>query len=384
MKILYDYQIFTSQKYGGISRYFVEIISHLSNDISYEIPVLYSDNVYLRKQLEFDYLKPVYNPIDQFLFGWKFRGKHILFQWFKKYFPSHYVDCYTLNKAMNIESIKAQDFDIFHPTYYDDYFLEYLGNKPFVLTVHDMIHELYPELLNDSCLSVRKKRLVERAAHIIAVSENTKKDIMDIFCIPEEKISVIYHASSMTKIADGSFQLPEKYFLFVGARRGYKNFLFFIRALAPILEHEKDVAVVCTGGSFSKEELDVLDSLNIREHFISTFVEEDEMFELYNRAIALVFPSYYEGFGIPILEAFESSCPVLLSDASCFPEIAQEAAIFFPPKDIKQIQFCLEEILHNTALKQTLINRGLERIKNFSWEKSAQQTYEVYQRVLKN
>jgi len=384
MKILYDHQVFTSQKYGGISRYFVEIISHLPDEIASEISIQYSDNVYLHKQLGFEQLKPVFNPFDQFLFGWPIVGKRTLFQWMKKQFPKRYEDCYTLNKTMNVQLIKTQEFDIFHPTYYDDYFLEYLGNKPFVLTIHDMIHELYPELLNEPYLSIKKKRLAEKAAHIIAVSENTKKDIVDIFCIPEEKISVIYHASSLTKQTDTLLQLPEKYFLFVGNRSGYKNFLFFVQALAPILKQEKDVAVVCTGSHFNSEELAVLNSLNIKKYFINIFVEEDKMFDLYNQAIALIFPSYYEGFGIPIIEAFESSCPVLLSDASCFPEIAQEGALYFPAKDTKQMRFCLEEILHNVALRQNLINKGMLRGKKFSWKNSAQQTYEVYKRVLEN
>jgi glycosyltransferase involved in cell wall biosynthesis len=313
----------------------------------------------------------------------EFKGKGTLFNRLKKKYPEKYDAAYC-NKQQSIELLKKQDFDIFHPTYYEDYFLEYIGNKPFVLTIHDMIHEVYPEIQKEETTAIQKENLAKKATHIIAVSENTKKDVMDILDIPEQKISVIYHANSLTQKKDTTLDIPQKYFLYVGERNGYKNFLFFVRAIAPILKQQKDIYVICTGREFKPIEIQLLESLNIREYFIHTFVEEDAFSEVYNKAIAFVFPSYYEGFGIPILEAFESSCPVLLSDASCFPEIAKDCALYFPPKDIKQFRQRIESVIDNPSLRESLIDKGKIRVQDFSWPKFANQTYEVYKRVLKN
>jgi glycosyltransferase involved in cell wall biosynthesis len=383
MKILYDHQIFSFHKFGGISRYFAQIIDHLPEDAQASIAIKYSDNVYLKQKLLVDGLLPLNHIYNTFLFGWKFKGKGGILNQLKKIHPEKY-DAGYCNKQLSIELLKKQAFDIFQPTYYEDYFLEYIGNKPFVLTIHDMIHEIYPEIQKEEITAVQKENLVKKAAHIIAVSENTKKDIIDIYNISEKTISVIYHANSLTNRQEAELNLPQKYFLYVGARGNYKNFLFFARAIAPLLKQLKDTYVICTGSAFSPTEIQFLDSLNIRKYFIHIFVEEKAFPEIYNKAIAFVFPSYYEGFGIPILEAFGSSCPVLLSDSSCFPEIAKDCALYFPPKDIQQMRRCLNEVIDNPSLRQSLIDKGNVRVKDFSWSEFANQTYAVYKRVLKN
>jgi glycosyltransferase involved in cell wall biosynthesis len=387
MKILYDHQIFSFQAFGGVSRYFTQIISHLPTDVQSSIAVKYTDNVYLKQESPVNDVYPLNKPFRQFLFGKQFKGKGRIFErWAKKY-PEKYDTDY-INKQQSIDSLKKQDFDIFHPTYYDDYFLEYIGNKPFVLTIHDMINELYPELYANweggLSLPAKKAGLAHKANHIIAVSERTKKDIIDLLHVPEEKISVIYHAGSIVEKKEKTMDLPSNYFLYLGQRERYKNFMFFIRAIEPVLERHKDIYVVCVGQQFHPNEIKILNNTNIKDRLIPVSVGENDLYEVYNRALAFVFPSYYEGFGIPILEAFEASCPVLLSDSSCFPEIAKDCALYFPPKDIKGIQLCLENIINNPSLRQTLIDKGKTRVKDFSWSNSAGQTYEVYKRVLAN
>jgi glycosyltransferase involved in cell wall biosynthesis len=382
MKVLYDHQIFTFQNIGGISRYFVQIISNLPDNIKTHISIKYSNNEYLNNLNKISPLERYIDPFERFAFGTKFRGKKRLFNFIKKKFPNKYNRYELENKDLSIAHLKKQDFDIFHPTNYNDYFLKYIENKPFVLTIHDMINELYPEILNDTSTIIRKANLAKKAAHIIAISENTKKDIIDILGIPEEKISVIYHAGSLAK-RKNTISLPQRYFLYVGERKNYKNFLFFAQAIEPILKEQKDIYVVCTGRNFDAEEIQFLTALNIKDHFISVFVKDHEIFDVYNKAIAFVFPSYYEGFGIPILEAFEASCPVILSNASCFPEIAQDGALYFPPKNIRQLRQCMEKIVDDTSLRKSLINKGEMRLNNFSWLDSANKTLEVYKRVVK-
>ena len=220
MKVLYDHQIFTSQIYGGISRYFFELIKYFKNDdeVKYELSLKYSNNYYLKKLNNLSY--------KTFLENYSFRGKYRLLN--------------IINKKVSKKAIYEGNYDIFHPTYYDSYFLDYIGRKPFVLTIYDMIHEIYPEMfpLKDET-SKRKKLLAQKATKIIAVSENTKKDIIRFFSIDTNKIEVIYcgtlfdmNGSRNNKV---DIDLPEKYILYVGNRGGYKNFNLFIKAIAPLL-----------------------------------------------------------------------------------------------------------------------------------------------------
>lgn len=197
MKILFDHQIFTIQSYGGISRYFTQIILNLPNDWSYEIPVRYSDNEYLRKLSLISGHRKAYLAIDQLVPELDLTKKSILARFIRKINRVKYIESYNFNKNLTIKLLKKQDFDVFHPTYYDDYFLDFLGNKPFVLTIHDMIHELYPEMFNDQRITAKKAILAKKANHIIAVSENTKKDIVEILGIPDRKITVIHHAMNL-------------------------------------------------------------------------------------------------------------------------------------------------------------------------------------------
>ena len=178
MKILYDYQIFTKQNYGGVSRYFYELMDNLrAHKIDIEIPINYSKNIYIK---EADFLsRPLkgYTEYKDFLLGLRPKGKAKIYKLLQKL--NFIKNAETANQKISIERLKKQNFDIFHPTYYDSYFLKYIGKKPFVLTIYDMIHETYPELFSaDNKIARQKKILAQKAEKIIAISENTKKDII--------------------------------------------------------------------------------------------------------------------------------------------------------------------------------------------------------------
>jgi len=183
MRILFDYQTFQLQKFGGISRYYVELINRLSLSHNIEIGIKYSDNQYLKENIYIS-IKPIFDQRKEFLKGMEFYGKGRLFNFLKGLTPSKYNDCYKLNREYSIELLKKQNFDIFHPTYYDDYFLDFIGKKPFVLTIHDMNYEKFPEFfpIADKTAMIKKK-LAQKASHIISVSENTKKDIVSFWGI---------------------------------------------------------------------------------------------------------------------------------------------------------------------------------------------------------
>jgi glycosyltransferase involved in cell wall biosynthesis len=384
MKILFDHQVFSWQQFGGISRYFIELISNLPSNVNAEIAIQYSNNEYLKNSGLKRPIDNLFEPIDHFMFGLKFPGRRTLFKYITKNNIIYYPDAYELNKQISIELLKKQDFDIFHPTFYDDYFLDYIGSKPYVLDVHDMIHEFFPEMLKDPETARRKAILVNKASHIIAVSENTKKDLIDFLSVPANKISVIYRGNTFNNCTQSqiSNSIPQNYLLFVGERSNYKNFLFLLYAIEPILHENTNLHLLCTGTDFDYLEKQYISSLNIASQVIASQVNDKDLFTLYSNAKAFIFPSYYEGFGLPILEAFQAGCPVLLSNTSCFPEIAGNAALYFDPKNIKEIRNVIRTIIQNEELRKDLIAKGKEYSTLFSWELSAKKTYEVYKNII--
>jgi glycosyltransferase involved in cell wall biosynthesis len=382
MKVLYDHQIFEHQRIGGVSRYFTEIIKHLPSDVEFDVSVQYSFNEYLKEVSEIDFVWKD-QLIHHFLPNLNFRGKKRLFSFLEQKYPAKYPNFYQLNREATIKKIQEGNFDIFHPTFFEDYYLDHLNGKPYVLTVHDTIIELFPEFINSPGFVKRKKKLIEHAAHIIAVSENTKQDIINVFDTAPDKISVTYHASSLIKTEDKLDILPEKYLLYVGDRRlGYKNFAFFISAIQPILLEQNDLFLVCTGDSFTTDEIEFFAALGIQDKIKIIFVEDTQMYNLYHKAQMFIYPSYYEGFGIPILEAFQAECPVILTDNSCFPEVAEDAGLYFSHKSPQELRRQIIDLLNNQQLRQNLIEKGNKRLSNFSWENTAKQTVEIYKKVL--
>lgn len=379
MKVLYDHQIFSLQRYGGISRCFVELYKHMPESCKATIALRETENVYGR---ELKGVNDVGYDYDHFICNHHFLGKGHLHLWFDKlrrvkYYPD-------FNKNYSLYLLQKGNFDVFHPTYFDDYFLPYLNGKPFVLTIHDMIPELYPQYFaRDDFQIVMKRKLAHLASAIIAVSENTKKDIIRILNIPEEKIHVVYHGSSLSlKETNKIYSFP--YILFAGQRWGYKNFKPFVKAIAPVLQKHMDIHVVCTGHSFNQEEWDLINGLDLGERFHSSMIKTDcELYSLYHYAQCFVYPSEYEGFGIPILEAYQADCPVLLNNASCFPEIAGDAALYFDMNsNDSNLAEQLERLLAMTSEeKDILLSKQKERLSRYSWENSAKKLAEVYKSV---
>lgn len=381
MKILYDSLIFDMQKTGGVSRYFVEIISRLKDfGIDYELPLNYSKNVYLQEEsltnLDNSRLKYLY---ENFLPSMQFRGKRKLWTLRNKFFYRNFIS----NRERDIQALKQQDFDIFHTTYYDPYFLDYIGKKPFVLTIYDMTHEKFPEMLLDIDTIRNKKLLAGKANKIIAISENTKQDIIDIMKIPESKIDVVYLGDSILEKKQQVKNEFGKYFLFTGNRNDYKNFYFMLIALSDFLKANPDVKIVCTGSNFTDWEVKLINELNLSSQVIHHFFKNNnEMYWLYHNAVAFIFPSYYEGFGIPILEAFSAECPVILADASCFREVADNGALYFDFKNKRQLITCCDKLLNDSSFRQEITTKGKQVLKKFSWKKTAEETVKIYKSIL--
>ena len=248
-----------------------------------------------------------------------------------------------------------------------------------------MIPELYPQFYRpDDIHIIMKRKLAPLAKAIIAVSENTKKDIIRFLNIPEEKVYVVYHGCSFSSLQSSHSPYSFPYLLYVGDRFGYKNFIPFVKQVSPVLKQHKGLRVICTGKPFEKEEIILFKELGVSNLFINTWVKTDaELYTLYHHAECFIYPSDYEGFGIPILEAYQADCPVLLNRASCFPEIAKDAAIYF---NINSNDNNLSESLVNFLSmskyeKETLLTKQRARLADFSWRKSAERLAKIYNSI---
>ena len=382
MKVLFDSQAFDMQTIGGVSRCFVELYRHLPKEVNATIGVLESNNIYLRN-LGFPYCGQLY---DEFICKTPFRGKGRLFNWYnsvigRKYWGNQY------NKAYCKKLLQEKQVDILHPTYFGDWFLPYLKNTPFVLTIHDMIPERFPQFFKrDDFQIMMKRKLAPLARKIITVSENTKKDVIQLLGVSEEKVEVIYHGVNnynLNSLDNSFYDFP--YLLYVGSRYDYKNFIPFLKSCEKIFDKYKDLKLICTGNSFTPIELAQIDNIGFSSRVIHRFVKTDEeLMNLYHHAVCFVYPSLYEGFGIPILEAYQAQCPVMLNKRSCFPEIAGDAAIYFDmDSDISDFAEVFEDFFNSYSYrKDELILKQNKRLKQYSWERSAQQLADVYQSLI--
>ena len=362
MKILFDHQYFSTQRYGGITRYFNNLhngINAVSGNES-SIAALYSENGYLTNE-----------PLTlNNSFG-------------RELFSGHNGRTYRWNGRYANFLINRGKFDVFHPTYYDPYFLRSL-KKPFVLTVHDMIHERFPDYFPDAeQIIARKQILIQRADAIIAISNHTKNKVLSFFPEVESKITVVHHGYQPVTEPTSDKELPGRFILYVGDRNNYKNFLLMVEAISPLINADKQLKLVCAGGGrFSLDEIQMLNELNVFDSVIQLSATDAELQAMYQQACLFVFPSLQEGFGLPLLEAFANNCPVVCSGFSSLPEIAGDAACYFDPLDSVSIAATVGKVLFSHELKLSLIATGQQRLKKFTLQNCVRDTLNVYKSVL--
>lgn len=364
MRILFDHQIFTTQKFGGISRYYYEILNRFYREgkPEFKLSLEMSDNYYLKEA-------PFFQPSPKAQTSAAFR----------------------INSGKLQADMAGGRFDLFHPTYYDPYFLSVIGKTPFVLTVHDMIHENHPGYFSptDPTRS-QKKKLIQLARGIVCVSENTRLEMLERYPEAESKTRVIPHGSSVAlgnnepSPADLSrWTQGRPFLLFLGVRFGYKNFGRMIRGIAPLLRSHPEWRVVCAGGgSFNALELLSFQTLGIHRQIVDINPLKDEVLkELYRQALGFIFPSLCEGFGLPILEAMAFGCPVVLSRATSFPEVAGEAGIYFDPYSASSIRQAVEA-LQAPENRMNKIEAGRRRVEAYRWEESALKLARFYEELI--
>jgi alpha-1,3-rhamnosyl/mannosyltransferase len=281
----------------------------------------------------------------------------------------------------------------YHSSYY---LMPYLPGVPTVLTVYDLIPILFPEY------STARARLLFRctlalalrtASQVIVVSQATGRDLTASYRLSREKLSIVPLAAdpcfrcqppSEVERVRRRYALPAEYLLYLGSNKPHKNLVRLIDAFSRLAPHISRVVLVIAGAwdvryPESCQRAEALD-LDGSVRFLGP-VPDGDLGALYGGATAFVFPSLYEGFGLPVLEAMACGSPVACSDVSSLPEVTGDAALCFDPTDVEAIAGALHQILTDSRLRADLRSRGLDRAARFSWERTARETLDLYRSV---
>jgi len=368
MKVIYDHQIYL-QEVGGISRYFQNLIATFEQT---EVLSFFSRNIYSEKNNNGIFLsKTGISILDNFL------NRRILNEQFIKF-----------NELYTIKKLNYDNYSLIHVTDHHCSYLEKIQQKrPVVLTMHDLIPELFPSLFSDIKQRIRdRKYSIQKADRIICISESTKKDLINIYDVPPNKVSMIYHGApdylknyhiGLNKYED------KKYIMYIGNREApYKNFWNMIENLDQFFTSNIEFSLVCVGAAFTVTESAKMKKYSWNKRVTALRVDESELFSIYKNSLCLIFPSLYEGFGFPLLEAMKAGCPILASDTSCLPEIAAGGAKYFNPVTFTGFAENLKSIIEDSDQKKNMLEKQAIRLNDFSWKKTAYETYDCYLKVL--
>ena len=371
LKVLYDYRAWYLQRYGGISRYYYEIIKRNTYAGRLQATIfsgLYQ-NQYGIEKLHNDNIVVIGKRID---------------------YPRKTARIFKFSNELLFyitSSLIASKYDIYHPTYY--YSHRPHVNAVQVVTVYDMIHELIEsgnvsggKLVKNNDISTNKIKTIRDADIVIAISNSTASDIVNILKIDRNKIRVVHLANALDYEIKEAPIFGTPYILFVGARTAYKNFATLINAFARNKNVNRDFKIVAFGGlKFSNDELLEINKLGLTAKVQHIIGDDIALSNLYKYAKIFVYPSLYEGFGIPPLEAMHYGCPVIAGNTSSIPEVVGDAGILIDPSDIDELSLAIERVLLDNRLRAEMIRKGYEREKHFSWEQTALKTLNVYKEV---
>jgi glycosyltransferase involved in cell wall biosynthesis len=371
LSILFDYQIFFHQEFGGISRYVIELARNLATLDCTKVEIFGGrhHNAYLDAPL------PAVDVI----------GHRV---------PKNSAK---LPQALGLlgnaasffaHASKASPTHI-HQTYFYE-LLKPVSKATRIVTVYDMTHELFPEQFPaPRRTSQAKRRAVNAADHVICISESTKRDLVRLFNFPPEKATVIPLGLSerFVELAASESKLApihaRPYVLYVGQRGGYKNFGNFVKAFGRVPRLVRELDILCFGGgAFSADELSTARDAGIDLERMSQFGGDDDLLAAaYQHACFLVYPSFYEGFGFPPLEAMALGCAVACSNTSSMPEVVGDTAITFDPRSIEDIAQAMSSLVEGTELREHCQRVGAQRACLFTWKRCAESTRDLYLRT---
>lgn len=364
MKVWFDHQVFTIQRYGGVSRYFVELLRALRSIEGIDADVIAPAHVN-------EYLSPG-DTQHSITFRLRKPSRGV------RYRPAITAPIFRMAAWLGRP-------DVVHETHYG------LGGKHLprdlrvVTTCHDMVFEKFPHFVPNAADQVARKLMTfERADAIVCISAHTRTDLLERYPFLESKVSIVHHGVDRTPApAHLPIALPKPYLLYVGMRQGYKNFSGLIRALGASRILRENFHLLCFGGgALSAEELSQIKAAGFPPERIHSISGGDTLLAyIYQHATAFIFPSFYEGFGMPLTEAMVHGCPIACSSASCFPEICADAAAYFDPHDTDSIRDCIKTLVDSGTLKQ-LSARGSKRVEQYSWARCATETAATYRRIV--
>jgi glycosyltransferase involved in cell wall biosynthesis len=362
VRLAFDEQIFVAQHYGGISRLFAELSKQFLRDDALEVDLLPLDApVVNRYLLDEPHLRDRLKVTDA--------GTTVaaLARYFVRMRPRTSVD-------------------VIHNTFYLPHGLAGYPKARRVVTVHDMIPELLPKSRRRLDFITLKRRYVMSADHVICVSEATRNDMLRVYGDIKAPISVVYHGvDPIFRPGDPRVPgLPDRYLLFVGNRGQYKDANVLLKAFASLRAKDDNLALVFTGGgAFSRAERAQHQELRIADRISQVSLKDTVMSGAYGNALMCVFPSRFEGFGLPALEAMASGIPAVVARATSLPEVGGDAAAYFEPGRADQLADLISEILGDSALRTRMVAAGLERAGQFTWATAAERTADVYRSMLK-
>ncbi|MDD4351728.1 MAG: glycosyltransferase family 1 protein [Candidatus Gracilibacteria bacterium] len=371
MRIGIDTRMY-SPKFTGIGRYVKELIDHITKlDTENEYILFFNDEEYSQ------YMAPNARVSKR-----RVKAKHYSL-----------AEQTSFTKALNTEEL-----DLVHFTHFN---APILYKKPSIVTLHDLTLTKFPD--EERSNFVKKfgyqmtiKNIVQKAKRIITVSANTKEDTVQYLGAKIEKIKVIYEGvgSEFKPIQDAAalsavkqkYGITKPFFLYVGAWRKHKNLVMLVKAFNLFKNsHGLDYQLVIAGGNQDQnsEVLKTIQDFGLKAHIVTPgYIDDLDLPALYSAATAFTFPSLYEGFGLPILESMACGTATLLANSSSMPEVAgQDNAIFFDPNSMEQIAENMYKIVTDEALRTSLEQKGLERAKQFTWQKMAEQTLAIYKEV---
>ncbi len=364
MRIFYDGTIYDIQVSGGVNRYFVNIIRRLPGDW---VPMVASLGPAPRQALQHPRLKT---------YGYHRWGRRPSCL-FHRLAPYYFRSLARLTRPA-----------LLHPTYYsllgDLQFRDY--RCPVVVTVYDLIHEIFAaEFDPDGCQAAGKRRAIAAADRILCISANTEADLLNHYPEAAGKTTVTLLAPELdASQAGGDDPVPAApYVLYVGSRWPYKNLGCLLQAVANLVPRYPELTLCLVGPPLTSAEQQVIANLNLTPHLVSYCYPSDRhLAKLYRCSLALAYPSLYEGFGLPPLEAMACGTAVIVADTASLPEVVGEAALRFDPwtpQASDDLTDGLRLLLESPAVRDRLVTAGHAHVQQFSWAKTAAQTCAVYQ-----
>ena len=361
MRVALDEQIFAIQAYGGISRLFADLAKQFINEPGLDVELQPLNAPIINRYVLDD------EQVRAGLGVWEAGNAYTsLGRYFTRLQPRRGVD-------------------IIHNTFYLPHSLASTRGAKRIVSVYDMIPELMPATRRRLDLLTLKRRYVDRADHIICISEATRLDLLRVYPEVSAPISVV-HLGVDPRFAPGGAPLavlPDDYLLMVGNRSQYKDATTLFHAFAAVAHEFPEMSLVCIGGGpLTRNELDLLKHLGIASRVRQQDLPDEDMPAVYGNARAFVFPSRFEGFGLPVIEAMACGVPTILANATSLPEIGADAARYFEVGNPDALATVLREVLGDGAVRDELRAMGVARARSFTWRRTAQETVAAYRSAL--